>query len=373
TYIEIDNDFISIYSASRGLPGLKVTAAHELHHAVQLGGYGFRDQDRYFYEITSTWMEDVIYDNINDYYQYIKNSSGEPRGHFANPGKSFIATNGLIEYSRAILGKYIQERFSPAVMRRTWELMGIDSINQNSIKSLDDALKQINSTLKIAFVEFAKWNYFTGNRAVPGSYYSEAPNYPLIKECSTIELIGPSRTYTDSIETFSSLYLPVLYQGKKVTEIINNINFESASNHMILPYRFDYIMSSTMIDQSYRDLGNGVFVMLDVSDPWNWSIGGLITTTQRSVVVFPNPFVTERNKSIQFLLPSTKDITSKLYVYTSNMELVFSNEYLINNYEPKINWNVTDARGNVLNSGIYLYVIILNNREHVGKFAVVRR
>jgi hypothetical protein len=375
SYIEIDNDFISVYPSSRGMPGLKVTAAHEFHHAVQLGGYGFRAQDMYFYEITSTWIEDVIYNDINDYYQYIKNSAGQPRGHFANPGKSFIATDRVIEYSRAIWGKYIQERFSTTVMRRTWELMGINSTNQNSIKSLDDALKQIDSTLnlKIAFVEFAKWNYYTGNKAVPGSYYSEALNYPLIKECPTIELIGSSRTYTDSIETFSSLYLPVLYQGKKATEIINNINFVSASNHLILPYRFDYIMSSTMIDESYRDLGNGVFVMLYVPDPMNWSIGGFITTTQRSVVVFPNPFVTERNKSIQFLLPSTKDITSKLYVYTSNMELVFSNEYLINNQELKINWNGIDARGNMLNSGIYLYVIILNNREYVGKFAVVRR
>ncbi len=363
SYIEIDNDFISVYSPSRGLPGLKVTAVHEFHHAIQLGGYGFRDQDRYFYEITSTWMEDLIYNNINDYYQYIKNSSGQPRGHFANPGKSFITTDGWIEYSRAIWGKYLQERFSPAVMRRTWELMR----SNNSIKSLDDALNEINSTLKIAFVEFSQWNFFTGNRTKPGSSYSEAANYPLIKEASTIELIGAFRTYIDSIETFSSLYLPVLYQSYKATEFISNVNFESALNYIIKPYRFNYILSSTKIDDSYRDLGNGAFSTLNVPDPMNWSVGGFIKTTQKSVVVFPNPFIIGKNNFIQFLLPPTKNITSKLYVYSSNMELVLSNEFIINEYDPKITWSITE----MLNSGIYLYVISLNGREYKGKFAII--
>jgi len=50
TYITIDNDFRYVYSPSRGIPGLKVTAAHEFHHAIQLGGYGQRNTDYYFYE-----------------------------------------------------------------------------------------------------------------------------------------------------------------------------------------------------------------------------------------------------------------------------------------------------------------------------------
>src|ERR1051326_1314216 len=71
TSIEVDNDILVNYAPSRGIPGLKVTAAHEFHHAIQLGGYGLWANDLYFYEITSTWMEDVVYNDVNDYYQYL--------------------------------------------------------------------------------------------------------------------------------------------------------------------------------------------------------------------------------------------------------------------------------------------------------------
>ena len=70
SYIELDNDFSEYYFPTKGLDGLKVTAAHEFHHAIQLG-YGFRGSDIYFFETTSTWLEEYIYPEINDYLNYL--------------------------------------------------------------------------------------------------------------------------------------------------------------------------------------------------------------------------------------------------------------------------------------------------------------
>jgi hypothetical protein len=373
SYIEIDNDFRSVYSTSRGLPGVKVTAAHEFHHAIQLGSYGYRENDRYFYEITSTWIEDLLYNEINDYYQYIKYSNDQPRGHFAYPNLSFIYSDGLIEYSRAIWGKFIQEKYSSTVMRNTWENLR----SSGSVKALDDALVNVGSTLRIAFVEFSRWNYFTGSRSMPGRYYSEASNYPLIKERPPIEMTGNYRILNDSTETFSSIYLNIIHDNIPSNDVINNINLSSAQNYLIRNYLFHYEMTN-IGDDTFRQLSNGVFVKLSVSDPMNWSSGGIITSTQRSVTVYPNPCIINKNTNINFTIPAPQNksltqIPATLYIYNAGMELVGSFEKDINTTDPKINWDLVDKKGDIISSGIYLYMIIFDNQEYSGKFAVIKK
>ncbi|MDI6802714.1 MAG: hypothetical protein QME58_02560 [Bacteroidota bacterium] len=366
SYIEIDNDFIAVYPSSRGLPGLRVTAAHEFHHAIQLGSYGYREADRYFYEITSTWMEDVLYNGVNDYYQYIKNSSGAPRGHFAEPNKSFLATDGLIEYSRAIWGKFVEEKYSASIMRRAWE--GMRSFN--SIKSLDNALIEVNSTLRIAFVEFAKWNYFTAGRSLSGKYYSEASGYPLIKERAEIEMTGTSRTYNDSTETFSSIYLSVLFNETPVQIITTNINQDAAEAGNKDNKKYSLLLRTSQLD-GYRELVSGLFAKINVGDPQNWtftSVGQAPVIS--SLTVYPNPYVIDGGGKIHIELPPAG---AKLYIYSSDMSLVFSKDFPSDDKEQTIQWDAKDDNGIRITSGIYFYVAVSNNKEYVGKIAVVRK
>lgn len=365
SYIEIDNDFISVYPSSRGLPGLRVTASHELHHAIQLGSYGYREPDRYFYEITSTWMEDVLYNDINDYYQYIKYSSGAPKGHFAEPNKSFVATDGLIEYSRAIWGKFVEEKYSSSVMRRAWE--GMRSFN--SIKSLDNALIEVNSTLRIAFVEFAKWNYFTASRSQTGKYYSEATSYPLIKERAEIEMIGSSRTYIDSTATLSSIYLPIKYNEITVPIIVTNINQDAAEAGNKDNQKYTLLLRTSQLD-GYRELVPGLFAKINVDDPHNWTFSSVGQAPVASLTVYPNPYIIDGGGKINIGLPPAG---AKLYIYSSDMSLVFSKDFPSDDKEQTIQWDAIDHSGIKISSGIYIYVVVLNNKEYVGKIAVVRK
>ncbi len=71
SFMEIENDFSSY--PTKGINAARVTAAHEFHHAIQLGSYIYRASDLYFYEITSTSMEEFVYDSVNDYYNYLEN------------------------------------------------------------------------------------------------------------------------------------------------------------------------------------------------------------------------------------------------------------------------------------------------------------
>jgi len=62
--IDINNDFIGSSFFTKGIQALRVTAAHEFHHAIQFGYGWWGSDERYAYELTSTWMEDVVYTDV---------------------------------------------------------------------------------------------------------------------------------------------------------------------------------------------------------------------------------------------------------------------------------------------------------------------
>ena len=56
-------------TASQPINALRVTAAHEFFHAIQFA-YDVKE-DLWFMEGSATWVEDEVYDSINDNYQFL--------------------------------------------------------------------------------------------------------------------------------------------------------------------------------------------------------------------------------------------------------------------------------------------------------------
>ncbi len=72
-YCVLDDDYdISQFGYPNPMKPLKVTAAHEFFHAVQFA-YDIAE-DGWFMESTATWMEEHVYDAINDNRQYLASS-----------------------------------------------------------------------------------------------------------------------------------------------------------------------------------------------------------------------------------------------------------------------------------------------------------
>jgi hypothetical protein len=119
SFIEIDKSFTDpIFEQNGAFPpeqSLRVTAAHEFHHAIQYGyNYYF---DIWYAEMTSTWMEDEVYDSVNQLYSYLPSYL---------PFTSSIALNapegGNSEYGRWIFNRYLAElEGSRSVVRSFWE------------------------------------------------------------------------------------------------------------------------------------------------------------------------------------------------------------------------------------------------------------
>jgi len=166
SFIKIDKDFTDAIFQPRiftPLQSLQLTSAHEFHHAIQYG-YNFYF-DIWYAEVTSTWMEDELYDSVNQLYSYLPSYLPETDTVSLNGPKGNNS-----EYGRWIFNRYLAERHNTVfVVRSMWEkLAGLNPAGNpvtgggdiQMAPVLDSVLAaSYNSTLSADFLGFAKRIY----------------------------------------------------------------------------------------------------------------------------------------------------------------------------------------------------------------------
>lgn len=164
SWMELDNNFTdSIYKPNIYAPlqSLQITAAHEYHHAIQYGYNVFFDI--WYAEATSTWMEDELYDLIDQNYTYIPawfNNSKTPLDLAV--GSNAVTTGA--GYGRWIFNRYLAEKHTPAMIRGVWEKVGgLPSPDGSSdipmIPVLESLLSAAGTSLSADFFGFTKRVY----------------------------------------------------------------------------------------------------------------------------------------------------------------------------------------------------------------------
>ena len=378
THIEVDNDYREGLYYSRGLAGLEVTAAHEFHHAIQIGSYGFWGlNELYFYEITSTWMEDVVYTDVNDYYQYLTSNTYQT-SQFSHPEIRFTKSDQSIEYSRSVWGKFVEKRYSRAMMRRTWEYMK----QYPSLGAIDHALAESGSSLREAYLEYALWNFNAGPTEDTVKFYSEGRNYPRMRLASTDDYIPPESLFRDSIQAISSAYHRICLlgspadtcaSGRDMFVTVSNVNIPSAHTEDLFP--FTYGLSASQAGGS-KHLANGLYSRLIVPDPENWSTDESAPVIVSDVQVFPNPYMLRDTRPLWFRFPvSPQQPDALLSVFNSALVSVFSAQLPVTEFrpgEPALKWDGRDDRGGTIATGVYFYVIEVAGAQYSGKFAAIR-
>ncbi len=373
TFMEIDNDFVFVIpDSNKGLPGLRVTLAHEYHHAIQIGNYGYWGGDNiFYYEMTSVWMEDVVFTEVNDYYNYLRSS----QGHFRHPDISFTS-NAFIAYSRGIWCQFIEKRFGPVAMKRSWELI----LNDPPLVSIDQALQETpySSSFRNAFAEWTLWNYFTASRADTSQYYVEGAFYPLITQ-RVAGFFGNSGSLVDSTESLAARYHQVLYQADTLTLALSNLNTEAANAGDPGPFGYTFLLNKVRVDNSYILTDAGFYLKLDVPDPsnwYNWEIfnGGVRPASIKNGVAFPNPFINNGLNSVRIPIASTAPVIGTLSVFATSMDEVLtrtSSSVLFLGKNVFV-WNGRNNNNQIVQSGIYFFVLELPEETMTGKIAVLR-
>jgi hypothetical protein len=181
-YCVLDNDFSATQfpGNTNGLEALQVTAAHEYFHAVQ---YAYDiGEDKWLLEGSAVWMEDVVYDDINDYLQYVSVSQ------MGLPGipLDFSSTQDRLidqsKYGAFLFFRFLQDHVltdvngqpTTAFMQQIWQ--NADSTrgsasDQYSIQAVKSMLAGRQVDFATAYTTFGVANLF------PSSFYEEGELY----------------------------------------------------------------------------------------------------------------------------------------------------------------------------------------------------
>lgn len=164
SYIVIDQNI--------GLGVMGAFVSHEMNHTSQFA-YDYIEAAN-VYESTATFMEDKVYDDINDYTWYT--------GDFqSNPDRSvdYDTYSDVYMYGASVFMHFLSERYDnggTTLVRDMWD-RSKESGNVNEpdyIDSLHELLQERGvGSFHDAYAEFAHWRIFTGSSADTANYFEE--------------------------------------------------------------------------------------------------------------------------------------------------------------------------------------------------------
>jgi hypothetical protein len=307
-------------------------------------------------------MEEFVYDDVNDYYAYMNS-------YFNNTDAAMPNQNG---YNLAIWNLYMQERFDFEILKQQWEL--IPSIT--AIMAINNTIQNAGSSFPGELNKFGIWTYYTNIRAILGSYFEEAANYPLIRPTSTLTFTPPQQTANMTSPPTANNFVKfnITSAGDTLYAIVTNGDAFAASQNSNQVFNFDYtLFSDTGGARKLTDQYSSTFV---ASNPSYWSVSeilnGLLVRSDSVLIpivevneslAFPNPFYyssdgSEANINIALNMQSGTEVDFN--VYSSGLEEVYSstkNVGPLKNNSLGIYWEALDNSGNKLSSGVYIYVV----------------
>ncbi|MCA0389505.1 MAG: hypothetical protein LCH52_13535 [Bacteroidetes bacterium] len=370
SYIKIDNDFAGFYTT--GLPAAKVTAAHEFHHAIQMGNYILRYSDIFFHELVSTSMEEFVFPEVNDYLAYLPD-------YFENPGLSVSKYSG---YDLAPFSLMMKERLGYDIIKRQWELM----IRDRAVKAIANSLIEAGSSATEEFNCFGRWNYFTGYRAIPGKYYTDAARFPVIVNYMKSEIAGNRVNISLKAHPVSNNSLMVVnsQNGSRdtivtiVTDYSTEKWFDSPDSYLDYSYSlytYQAEGSALLFGSFYDKFGkNPAFQAKTATIINNVVIERGDQPQNAENDPYPSPFTYGKNREdvIYFPFKFLQNTTTLLNVYNVAGDLIYSGE------EPSwgvlrnlVKWQVRNNFGQKLSSGVYIYILKANDQNKSGKLVIL--
>lgn len=202
SYIVLENDYAEFHDLGyddKPMDAIKVTAAHEFFHSIHfsIDAYESEDQRNWWYEVSAVWMEDVVFDEVDDYRYYLRYFFHYPWYTLESFSNSVAdPVRFMHPYASCVWGRFLEERFDRDIMRKIWVRCG-NVPGYNVLHATNDILADdYESSLEEAFQEFTAWNYFTCHRADTINKYSEADQW--INQLSGIPDTVRHRFFTDA-------------------------------------------------------------------------------------------------------------------------------------------------------------------------------
>ena len=169
----LDNDYAEFADRDGSL---RATAAHEFFHVVQYAYDSY--EDPWFMESSATWMEEQVFDEVDDNHQYLR-SSQIHQAHV--PLDTF---GHSLQYGNWVYLEHLTTRFGDPLVRRAWQLAGA---RKYSLTALRKALVEQGAGFAPTYARFA------GANTHPATAYPEGAAYGRPRPDRKVRLSAGSR------------------------------------------------------------------------------------------------------------------------------------------------------------------------------------
>jgi hypothetical protein len=192
-YLVLDNDYSAFeFPGTKPQNDLEVTFAHEYDHILQFGYDAY--QDPWFVESTATWMEDQVYNDIDDYLRYVR--------RWVKLWETPLTTISIKEYGSAVWNQWLARRYGESIVRKAWAGAIRAKPGGFSVASYEDAIRAAgHSDFSHDFTRFAA--------AVPewrtGKGFRESRLFPDVPRQGHLRLDGRRLTRFLNHTTFQLL------------------------------------------------------------------------------------------------------------------------------------------------------------------------
>lgn len=365
------------YTAT-GIEGLKVTLAHEFHHAVQLM-YGIdQPYSNAYYEMLSVLMEEYIFPNANDYVQYVDRLFDD-----LNDDRSKIGSfTNYAGYRQALFLMMLNQKYGIAFVKKSLELTLEGTSN---FVALDLAIKELNpnSSLSQEWDAYKEWIYYAGNKKHKSPEDKTFTDAELFSELNFNEIVyeEPIIMHSETLNSMEINNFRIIFKKEgtvsddTVDVMIGNISptllFKKLNNN--LEYLFD--ISTTKQNQNMNFIDElSVYYEIDTPENISYNLFTYSGESTNSIgYSFPNPVNTNEQKDVFLPVPKNAMLYQEVnyVIYNTQMQNISHGRSNVIPYEGK---RVIRIDGiNDLNAGVYMFSVHYNNDNILGKMAVIRK
>ena len=363
------------------LENIQVTAAHEYFHAVQFGYDGW--EESWVMEATAVQMEEMVYDDVNDCYQYMSS-------WFNNPQQPLNLDNSSRWYGSFIFFEYVNTHLSDEAIREFWEqsITHDSYYGEYSIQTLDEAFDDLGSSFAEMLNGMSVANRVMSSSSAAAPFdYEEADTYSSTPSTfSTVSYsAGTDETVTSTnLQENAAQYIRLTSDDPVLATLANNDGPDSYLElHAIMTYGNNAwtVWSGSPINVDPTDATQVYFVVVSQNEAGSdfdytltFTDGAMSTDPEipdkfSISHAYPNPFNPQTNIQIDLQNPQRVQV----YIYDINGQIVKTlvNDQLVAG-QYVFTWNGQNYQGLPVSTGTYFVRIKGKNQERWQKVTLLK-
>jgi len=386
TIMVIENDFVGFPDnddpdgTQRG--ALRVTIAHEFKHAVQFVQNNFNGEADNWAEMDATLMEEVVYDNVNDYYNYL-GGSGDI---FGSPGVTVIPGS----YEDVTWALYFHEKIGSDFWVNAWDRIETSNSTLDMLDAVEQELTSRGLDFTESLLELYTWHFVSGTYNNSTFGFNESLFYPTPSVQRTETQVTDQFSADINLGRFASYMLNVKPPANETGDVSVLIDTESANLSMAVVGLFN----DGTVAFEYAESESGFIV---VNEGWKWAdierVGAIVLNENRTLSQsfkikvsntfptsipiddekpvtteikqnYPNPF--NPSTTIPVSVSEFQKVEVDIYDITGRLvQSVFNGNLGTGNYNLPVNLEN-------LASGVYMYRLKTNDKVQIKRMTLLK-